>query len=134
MKTLLGFGLALGIAAYQHHLPAEPQARTAPAKPDAVAADQTLNASSGRVLALAQAACGGCHAVERYELSPNPKAPPFIRIVNLPGLSSDTRSAWLRDAHNYPEEMDFHLDAAAVDARTAYMLTLRDPDYEPPSL
>ena len=130
---LLGLSLALGIAAYPHHASAEPPART-PTEPDAVAADQTLKASSSRALAFAQAACGGCHAVERYELSPNPKAPPFIRIVNLPGLSSDTLSAWLRDAHNYPEEMDFHLDAAEVEALTAYMLTLRDPDYEPPSL
>jgi mono/diheme cytochrome c family protein len=83
-------------------------------------------------LAFAQGACGGCHAVARYDASPNPDAPPFARIVNQEGLTAETLSFWLREAHNYPEEMDFYLEAKEVDDLVAYMLTLQDPDYRPP--
>lgn len=82
-------------------------------------------------LAFAQASCGGCHAVERIGLSPNPDAPPFAAIVNQPGLTDETLGTWLRDAHNYPEEMEFYLEGPEVDALVAYMITLRDPDYRP---
>ena len=56
-----------------------------------------------------------------------PNSASFHPRGNQTGLTSDTLSSWLRDAHNYPEEMDFHLDAAEVESLTAYMLTLRDP-------
>lgn len=82
-------------------------------------------------LAFAQASCGGCHAVEGQRASPNPSAPPFAAIVNQQGLSDETLGTWLRDAHNYPEEMDFSLQGPEVDALVAYMLTLRHPDYRP---
>lgn len=83
-------------------------------------------------LAFAQAACGGCHAVEAGMLSPNPLSPPFAEIVNRKGLTADSLTSWLRDAHNYPEEMDFDLDKPQVEDLAAYMLTLRDKDYEKP--
>jgi hypothetical protein len=86
------------------------------------------------VLAFAQAACGGCHAVEQDMLSPNPLAPEWPRIVNTPGLTSASLERWLVDAHNYPEEMDFDLDAPQVEDLVAYMLGLRREGYEPPSL
>ena len=82
-------------------------------------------------LAFAQGACGGCHAVERYGLSPNPDAPPFAAIINRENLTSKTISSWLRDAHNYPEEMEFYLEQAEVDALVRYMLTLEDESYRP---
>jgi mono/diheme cytochrome c family protein len=82
-------------------------------------------------LAFAKSACGGCHAVERRSVSPNPNAPPFARIVNQEGVTSNTLAAWLRDAHNYPSEMKLTLDAPKVDDLAAYMLTLRDPNYRP---
>jgi cytochrome c553 len=83
-------------------------------------------------LAFAQGACGGCHAVERYGDSPNPNSPPFARIANQDGLTRETLIWWLTDAHNYPEEMDFYLDAIEVAQLADYMLTLRDPNYRPP--
>jgi mono/diheme cytochrome c family protein len=92
----------------------------------------TMSAQQAESLAFAQGACGGCHAVGRYDASPNPDAPPFASIVNQEGLTAETLSFWLREAHNYPEEMDFYLEANEVDALVAYMLTLRDPDYRPP--
>ena len=82
-------------------------------------------------LAFAQGSCGGCHAVEPHQLSPNPDAPPFPAVVNRPGLTRATLSAWLRDAHNYPEEMEFYLEGPEVDYLVAYMLTLRDETYRP---
>ena len=101
--------LALGLAACQH-----------PAERDA-----------GQGLAFAQASCGGCHAVERYGSSPNPDSPPFAAIVNQPGLTRDTLGTWLRDAHNYPEEMEFWLEGKEVESLVEHMLTLVDPNYRP---
>lgn len=83
-------------------------------------------------LAFAQAACGGCHAVEPNALSPNRDAPEFPAIVNRPGLNSETLTRWLVDAHNYPEEMDFDLDQPQVEELVDYMLSLQNPEYRPP--
>jgi mono/diheme cytochrome c family protein len=88
--------------------------------------------SRGRLFA--QASCAACHAVERGSTSsPNPNAPAFAAIVNQQGLTAETLSSWLRDAHNYPSEMEFQLDSSRTDDLVAYMLTLSDPDYRPPS-
>ncbi len=83
--------------------------------------------------ALAQASCGGCHAIGQYGTSSNPNAPPFGAIANQDGLTAETLSYWLRGAHNYPREMDFYLGERQVDALVAYMLTLRDPNYRRPA-
>lgn len=115
LMAVLPLGAAAAIAAWQPLASAEP---APPAAPD-------------RGLAVAQGTCGGCHAVERHGVSPNPKAPPFAAIVNRPGLTPETLSSWLRDAHNYPEEMEFYLEGPEVDQLVAYMLTLRDPNYRP---
>jgi mono/diheme cytochrome c family protein len=83
-------------------------------------------------LALAQASCGGCHAVGRTGTSSNSNAPPFAAIANQEGLTAETLSYWLRGAHNYPREMDFSLRESEVNSLVAYMLTLRDPNYRRP--
>ncbi len=83
---------------------------------------------SGDIVGFAQAACGGCHSVGASGLSPNVDAPAFADIAQRPGLTDQTLSAWLRDAHNYPEEMDFDLDSPQVDDLAAYILALRDGD------
>ena len=82
--------------------------------------------------ALAQAACAGCHSVERVGLSPNPDAPEWPVIANTPGLTRATLTTWLTDAHNYPEEMDFYLEEDEIDQLVTYLLTLQDADYHPP--
>jgi len=82
--------------------------------------------------AFVEAACGGCHAVEPPFLSPNPEAPTFAAIANREGLSEATLGAWLADAHNYPEMMDFDLEQDQVDLIADYMITLRRADYVPP--
>lgn len=93
---------------------------------------ETARAVDSETLAFAQGACGGCHAVEPNALSPNRDAPEFPAIVNRPGLNAETLTRWLVDAHNYPEEMDFDLDAPQVERLVDYMLTLQDAEYRPP--
>lgn len=107
-------------------------ASTSP-KPSAPPALPAASApSEPGVAAFAQAACGGCHAVKAGVLSPNPASPGFAEIANKPGLTQASLATWLRDAHNYPEDMDFDLDAAQVEALARYILTLRDADYRAP--
>ena len=43
-----------------------------------------------------------------------------------PGVTVKTLSSYLRDAHNYPEAMDFELTRQQADALAEYMLTLRE--------
>lgn len=84
-----------------------------------------------RALTFSQAACGGCHAVEYPALSPNPMAPTFASIANREGLDETSLASWLTDAHNYPEVMDFDLDADQVELIAEHMLSLRSSDYVP---
>jgi len=81
---------------------------------------------------LAQAACSGCHSIEPFGLSPNSAAPEFPMIANRDGLTTDTLTYWLRNAHNYPEEMDFYLEDDEVGQLVDYILTLQDESYAPP--
>lgn len=81
--------------------------------------------------AFVEAACGGCHAIEPPYLSPNPGAPTFEAIANRPGVTRATIHAWLVNAHNYPEQMDFDLRREQVDQTVDYMITLRRADYVP---
>ncbi|MEM8724866.1 MAG: hypothetical protein AAGE86_05000 [Pseudomonadota bacterium] len=79
--------------------------------------------------AFVEAACGGCHAVQPPFLSPNPAAPSFDAIANREGLSDETLAAWLSDAHNYPEVMDFDLSPEQAEEIADYMISLRRGDY-----
>ena len=115
LRVLALIGLAAGAVACQ---PLPPSAQSAAAEPHPG-------------VAYAQASCGGCHAVGRRSVSPNPQAPPFAAIVNQEGLTRNTLAAWLRNAHNYPDEMKLSLEPRQVDELVAYMLTLRDPNYRP---
>lgn len=81
--------------------------------------------------AFVEAACGGCHATEPPFLSPNQRAPSFESVANRPGVTKATIRAWLINAHNYPEQMDFDLERGQVDQITDYMITLRRDDYVP---
>src|SRR3546814_7308389 len=80
-------------------------------------------------LAFVQAACGGCHAVEGEAISPNPLSPTFASIANRPGLDATTLSSWLRDAHNYPEVMDFDLSDERSEEHTSELQSLMRISY-----
>lgn len=89
------------------------------------------HSASANPPAFVEAACGGCHAVEPPFLSPNPASPSFAAIANREGLTEATLAAWLIDAHNYPEQMDFDLTRPQAEQIADYMITLRRQDYRP---
>ena len=99
--------------------------------PPAMLGKATSPSPDTRAPAFVEGACGGCHAVEPPFLSPNPAAPSFASIANRPGLSQASLAAWLGEAHNYPEDMDFTLTQRQIDQIAAYMVTLRGAGYVP---
>lgn len=133
-KQLSAIVLAIGVAACTTAAYDKQAAEIfSAAQPDISEEVEATDQWTGRTLAFAQGACADCHAVEPPALSPNPQAPAFADIANRPGLTVDTLSTWLRDAHNYPEDMDFDLNSARVNELTDYILTLRDENYRPPT-
>ena len=78
---------------------------------------------------LVSAVCGSCHAVTPGTLSPLPQAPTFPSIANREGLTRETLTTYLRDAHNYPDIMDVGLTDEDVAQVVDYMVSLKDPDY-----
>ena len=56
--------------------------------------------AAARGFAYASEVCAACHAVSAGEQnSPDPNAPPFVVIANLPGMTSTALNAWLHSAH-----------------------------------
>jgi mono/diheme cytochrome c family protein len=98
-----------------------------PAQPPGTARAAPASVAPGRSFAVAQ--CSGCHGVDAQHPSPNPEAPSFARIANQEGLTGDTLSTWLRNAHDYPAEMNFELDERQANELVAYFLSLKDPNY-----
>ncbi|OBX18555.1 hypothetical protein A9995_11345 [Erythrobacter sp. QSSC1-22B] len=84
-----------------------------------------------RGMSFAQNRCADCHAVERLHSSPVPAAPSFEAVANVPGVTRESLTQWLKTSHDYPREMYFEIPAERIDDLVAYMLTLRSDDYEP---
>ena len=76
-------------------------------------------------LLIAQDNCSRCHGMGIGVDSPNEDAPPFGDIVNRPGMTQEAVAGWLRDAHNYPIEMGFHLEPHQIDSMALYMMRWR---------
>ena len=114
---------SIALAACQSAYP-ESETAMASAAPSDMAHDNPL--------AFAQGACGGCHAVEKPWLSPNPAAPTFAEIANREGVTEETLQTYLTDAHNYPLVMDFDLDPEQAAELAHYILSLKDEDYHTP--
>ena len=90
--------------------------------------DEQSSANPATGLIIAQNSCGSCHQVRRNGASPDADAPPFAGIANREGLTAERLSSWLRDGHNYPTEMGFHLEPHQIDALVAYMIRLRSDE------
>lgn len=90
-----------------------------------------LTEQEARGYTFAKTSCAGCHAITANAASPNPEAPPFEAVVNTKGLTSATLATFLRDSHNFPGAMTFRIDQTKVNDLTAYMVTLKRPDYRP---
>lgn len=102
-----------------------PRHDTGTSAPEAAsAANGPDSATSG--LRLAEARCSGCHAVTPGQVSPNADAPPFASIAQRTGLTQASASSWLRESHNFPDQMNFHVDSDQAEQLAAYLLTLRE--------
>ena len=121
-QRLLSVASLLMLAACQHNQPVTGTAVTTEASP----AKQGEAFEPDNVAAFAQAVCADCHSIERQGLSPNPQAPTFAEIANRPEITRDTLSAYLTDAHNYPDSMDFELTPERSKALADYLLSLRE--------
>lgn len=117
---------AFALAACQSPQPAEPAAASAN---DATRGAALTEADADGVPMLVSAVCGSCHAVTPGTLSPLPQAPTFPSIANREGLTRETLTTYLRDAHNYPDIMDVGLTDEDVAQVVDYMVSLKDPDY-----
>jgi mono/diheme cytochrome c family protein len=91
----------------------------------------SLSPSARRGIAFAEQRCAACHSVRANGSSSNPEAPPWDDIANRPGTTQATLRAFLRDSHNYPEAMNFRVDARRIRDLAAYIVTLRKSDYRP---
>ena len=70
------------------------------AEPQLADATDADHQAAARGLAYSREVCAGCHAVAVGEQSsPNPNAPPFAVIANLPGMTPTALNAWLHSAH-----------------------------------
>ncbi len=98
---------------------------TNPSAPEA-SANEPNGAITG--LRLAEARCSGCHAVTPGQISPNSEAPPFASIARRSGLSQSSASRWLRQSHNFPDQMSFYLDSDEAEQLAAYLWTLREAE------
>jgi mono/diheme cytochrome c family protein len=49
--------------------------------------------------ALAEQTCARCHSLQRNAASPNPDAPPFAIVAEVPGMSSLALTVSLQSAH-----------------------------------
>ena len=80
---------------------------------------------------IVQGVCGDCHGVQPPFLSPNPAAPGFDVVANSAGLTRETATDWLVDAHNYPELMEFELTREEAEKVAEYLVSLQREDFEP---
>ena len=93
----------------------------------------TARAQGARGHAYAQGLMRGmpCH---RWRLHlPLLKTPVILGHRQPGGLDGGDLFSGLRDAHNYPVDMELQLDSSKVDDLVTYMLTLSDSKYRPPS-
>ena len=75
-------------------------------------------------LAFARTICAECHAIEsKVASSPNPAAPTFQRIANVPGMTETALYVSLQTPHRTMP--DLHLDGDELRNVAAYILTLR---------
>ena len=97
--------------------------------PGSVQDRRSAEVQRGRILA--EARCAACHAITPDASSPNPESPGFEDIANRRGLTAATLRQYLRDAHNYPEAMQFRLEKNQVRDLAAYLVTLKQAAYKP---
>ena len=91
-------------------------------------ANAPLNAQEtgdwGKGLTLAQQVCVACHAIDkRQDASPNPAAPRFEAIANVPGMTAMALTVALRTPHRTMPNLV--LDGDELRNVAAYILSLK---------
>lgn len=77
--------------------------------------------------AYAEAVCASCHAVANGQVnSPNPDAPAFETVANMPGMTSIALNVWLHTSH--PTMPNLLVEAERIDDLSAYLETLKSGD------
>jgi mono/diheme cytochrome c family protein len=74
---------------------------------------------------LAEEHCSSCHAVgaNPHVKSPNPEAPPFALVAQMPSTTELSLKVFLRSSHkNMP---NFILSSEEIDSVTSYILGLK---------
>jgi len=85
-------------------------------------AQETGDAVAGR--AFAQQVCAACHALQRGQVdSPNPDAPTFPVIAQVPGLTALALTVSLQGAHR--KMPDLVLSQQEISDVSAFILSLR---------
>jgi hypothetical protein len=98
-----------------------PQSDSSPLGDQKVAADAP-SPSPGRTYA--EAACASCHAVIAGQTrSPNPKAPTFDMIANLPGMTLMALNAVLHTSHETMPNLI--IESGRIEDLSAYLHTLK---------
>ena len=77
---------------------------------------------------VAQLKCARCHAVERSGESPNPNAPEFARISNVPALLTSTTSLTEGIRIGHVDMPPVRLSRQEIDELSAYLHSLQSPD------
>ena len=126
LKTVAVIMLALAAAATQSSAIA-----AHPASKHRATAGHVMSAGAKRGLVFAEQRCSACHSVTVNRSSPNPESPPFEDIANRPGVTGETLEQFLRDSHNYPEAMNFKVEAARIRDLATYMVTMKKAGYRP---
>lgn len=98
------------------------------ADPSSPAASSPPDERDGAGLRLAEARCSGCHAITPGQVSPNSDAPAFASIAQRPGLTQSSAGNWLRQSHNFPEQMNFYLEPDQAEQLATYLFTLREAE------
>lgn len=93
-----------------------------PNVPTTPGAEQSQSAARG--LTYTEQVCAACHAVRAgQQTSPNPNAPTFTVIANMPGMTPTALNAWLHSAHaTMPNLIVSPADRADI---AAYLETLK---------
>ena len=82
---------------------------------------QAQTATSGAKLVKSE--CAGCHAIGEEAKSPEPMAPRFADVAQLPSTTELSLKVFLRSSHkNMPNIM---LEPDEIDAAAAYILDLK---------
>lgn len=94
------------------------------AHPGAQGPQADENGDPARGLTYAAAQCSSCHAVRASDaLSPNPQAPRFEAVANMPGFTHMAFNAWLHTSH--PSMPNLIVEPSHMDDIYAYIGTMR---------